>query len=529
MPATEHSTPTAFASYSWTSPEYAERVEQLARDLMAAGIHVILDQWDLAEGQDKYAFMERCVSDASVDKVLILIDPRYTARADRREGGVGTETLIISPEVYERTEGTKFIPVIMERDEDGRIQLPVYLKGRIFIDLSDPERYEDEFERLVRNLHGRPARERPALGARPAYLEEGAVELKTGRALPAFRQALLHEKRNQLGYLADYLDRVAGAYEAEKVPPQATLPELDLAVSESIDRWTLYRDEFVEMLHLLGRYGDRPELYDRLHTFFERLLNIREGDRERRWTDDMDRENLAFIGWELFLYAVAILLEAGQYEGVQRLLRPYHVKDWAGRARMQEFPEMGSPFRLLQEVRQKRLGSRRLTAAAHLLRERRADGVDWDAFSVADTLLWARTALAVPQGRTWYPLTAAFMEYEGPGTLSLWARVRSDAAAFSRLAPLLGIRDREEAKARLANMPDGPQVRMGHVELGRAQLSYMAGSRDLTDSRRRPPRTLRTERGMLTCAAPAGAQVRDRRHGRAAALPEGRGAGHHPG
>ena len=39
---------------------------------MHDGIYVVLDKWELKEGQDKYAFMERCVNDPEISKVLIM-------------------------------------------------------------------------------------------------------------------------------------------------------------------------------------------------------------------------------------------------------------------------------------------------------------------------------------------------------------------------------------------------------------------------------------------------------------------------
>jgi len=63
--------------------------------------------------------MERAVKDPNVSRVLILCDPVYATKADQRVGGVGTETLIISPDVYQEARQEKFIPVLMQRSEDG--------------------------------------------------------------------------------------------------------------------------------------------------------------------------------------------------------------------------------------------------------------------------------------------------------------------------------------------------------------------------------------------------------------------------
>jgi hypothetical protein len=471
----ESRVPAAFLSYSWTTDEYSERIEGFARDLASAGVHVVLDQWDLAEGHDKYAFMERCVNDPAIDKVLILIDPRYAEKADNRVGGVGTEATIISPEVYAGITQDKFIPVIMARTDDGEIRLPAYLRGRIYIDLSDPERYEEEFERLIRNLHGRPRRERPQLGPRPSYLDENAVTLSTGRALPAFRQALAQERQNQGGYLQEYLDRVAGAFESERIEPNSDLAQFEIAVSESIDRWRPYRDEFIELLNQLARYGGRTELYDHLHAFFERLLNGRAGIRPR-WQHEIESENLAFIDWELFLYAIGILLKGRRFDGVQRLLHPYHVTDWSGRSRMEGIRAHYHDFHLIQEYRQRRMKTNWMTPTAAMLRERLPDTVKWETLAEADSLLWARSLLATPRESIWFPRTAAYMEHEGPESLALWMRARRDSTFLAQLCPLLGVLDRNEAVSRLAELGEGVRIVVGHVSLAPRTLGSMIGS-----------------------------------------------------
>lgn len=81
-------TPKVFISYSWSS---SDRVLELATRLMANGVDVILDKWDLKEGHDKYAFMEQSVTNSEVDKVLIICDKAYADKANNREGGVATK------------------------------------------------------------------------------------------------------------------------------------------------------------------------------------------------------------------------------------------------------------------------------------------------------------------------------------------------------------------------------------------------------------------------------------------------------
>ena len=67
-------------------------VLQLATDLRANGVDAIVDKWQLKEGQDSYAYMERMVTDPTVEKVAVICDKKYVQRADTREGGVGAES-----------------------------------------------------------------------------------------------------------------------------------------------------------------------------------------------------------------------------------------------------------------------------------------------------------------------------------------------------------------------------------------------------------------------------------------------------
>lgn len=135
-----------FISYSWTSKEHEIWVHDLAVRLMENGVNVVLDKWDLKPGQDKFRFMETMVQDESIDRVLIICDKGYKDKADSRAGGVGTETQIITPEVYTKTEQNKFIPIVSEKEESFDSYIPQYLKSRIAIDMSTEDVYEKGYE-----------------------------------------------------------------------------------------------------------------------------------------------------------------------------------------------------------------------------------------------------------------------------------------------------------------------------------------------------------------------------------------------
>ena len=74
--------PKLFISYSWSNPIHEQWVIELANELTESGIHVILDKWDLKEGHDSVAFMEKMVTDPQITKVAIVCDEVYASKAD---------------------------------------------------------------------------------------------------------------------------------------------------------------------------------------------------------------------------------------------------------------------------------------------------------------------------------------------------------------------------------------------------------------------------------------------------------------
>ena len=125
--------PKVFVSYSWAGKARAKRIADFLRT--ECGVDVVIDIYHLKPGQNKYAFMQRIVDDASIDRVLVLCDQAYQERANNFEGGVGDEATIISPKIYKDAKQTKFLPVVMEKDDEGNPYIPTFADGRIYLAL----------------------------------------------------------------------------------------------------------------------------------------------------------------------------------------------------------------------------------------------------------------------------------------------------------------------------------------------------------------------------------------------------------
>ena len=165
--------PKVFISYAWTNDEYVLKVSEFVKRLRSDGIDTLFDQFDLESGNSLNNFMEKCVKDQTVTHVLMLLNPAYKEKADNRSGGAGRETQIISEEVYSDLDNKKFKPIIFDvEDKQVKDVVPIYLKNRMFIDLTKIESYEDNYMVLVRELYGKPHMIKNQLGNRPSWVDD---------------------------------------------------------------------------------------------------------------------------------------------------------------------------------------------------------------------------------------------------------------------------------------------------------------------------------------------------------------------
>jgi len=158
--------PVAFMSYSWETKEHEDWVLALATRLVSeGGVSVILDKWHLRLGMDKTVFMEESIEDS--DFVLLICTPEYAKKANKRRGGVGYEAMIITGELAEDIQTTKFIPVLRQGAWD-KTSMPRWLRTKTGADLRGNPYNEEQFKLLVRELHGQYLKP-PAPGPQPDF------------------------------------------------------------------------------------------------------------------------------------------------------------------------------------------------------------------------------------------------------------------------------------------------------------------------------------------------------------------------
>lgn len=418
-----------FVSYSWSSPEHEQWVLRLATELRDSEVDVVLDKWDLKVGHDAYAFMEKMVTDPTISKVIIVCDRKYVEKADGRSGGVGTETQIISKEVYDKTDQNKFVAIVSERDEKGKPYLPTYYRSRIYVDLSDDDLYAKNFEQLLRWIYDKPLYIKPELGKKPSFLSDSdTVSLGTSAKFKRALDAIRSNKDYAGGALNEYLDAFASGLEKFRISDHTG--EFDERVVESIEQFIPYRNEALEVFLALAQYRNTKETWRQLHRFFEQLipyLDMPEGVNS--WRDE-NADNFKFIVQELFLYCAAAFIKYECFNAVGFLLKHrFYVERHSkyGRNTMQSFWIFRNYLRSL-DLRNSRLQLRTLSLHADMLKQRcSAVGITFDQLMQADFVLFLRDCIdTLREGRPqyWWPDTLVY-KTRGANIFEIFSRAES--------------------------------------------------------------------------------------------------------
>lgn len=433
--------PKLFISYSWSTPEHEDWVLALAHQLSEAGVQVVLDKWDLKEGHDANAFMERMVNDPSVSKVIMVSDKVYADKANGRAGGVGTETQIISKEIYESQIQDRFVAVLPERDGGGKPYLPTYYGSRVYIDLSDSSHYAENLEKLLRWIYDKPLHVRPELGKRPAFLDDGSrVRLGTETSFLRAVDAIRGAKSFASGATDEFLVQFADQLQRFRLEPPTEAASFDNVIVQSIDEFIPYRNQIIEITRAIAQYTPTQGYGEKLHKFLENIIPCMSRPEEAGQWNEFQSDNLKFIVHELFLYVIAILLDSDRFEIVDHLLvTPYYVpgRSEYGRDAAVTFGEFRKHMRSL-EYRNQRMEMRRLSVRADMLSSRSAgSGVDFRSIMQAEFVLFLRSWLNHDRYASWWPESLLYAT-NAYGPFEKFARSESQKY-FDRFKSALGV------------------------------------------------------------------------------------------
>tara|TARA_R110000737_G_scaffold2923_6_gene8666 strand:+ start:132427 stop:133866 length:1440 start_codon:yes stop_codon:yes gene_type:complete len=438
-------TPVVGISYSWGDPDHKQWVIELAERLYESGVVALLDEWDVSEGHDINHFMERLTTDKNVSKVLVICDSSYAIKADARTGGAGAEASIISAEMYGKSQQERFLPIVRERDSEGNPTLPVYMKGRLYFDFSDDTKFADEFEKLLRNIHKKPRRERPQLGRIPDYLEESALSPKAAHASAETKKSISSQRGNSQGHLADFFEGLQS-----DVLGLAIDGTDDEDVVESINSSVSLMQAAIDVMSIACRSKKDAELIDPVTNLFESVSNpLLSYDTISRVQNEPSR----FFMWEFLIYLSAVCIKYKRYETLNSICSYRFARSTGGSLDWVRYAAFENPLRAVDVDRNKRLETRRISIKADLLKERvGSTAFEFEHLIQADVLLSIRSILTDYKGGhhdSWQPLTVVFVSRFGV-ELPIFSKLIA-TGDFSGLVDILGVDNLSSYKTSVEN------------------------------------------------------------------------------
>ena len=314
--------PKVFISYSWHPEKNKIWVQRLTERLIQDGVNVKLDVWDLKHGHDKYVFMEQMVKDPDIKKVLVICNEDYARKADDRTGGVGTESTIMSSDIYSLAEQTKFIPILVEK-KNGEPCLPTFLKSRMYIDMSSNDIYELGYDQLLRDIYEKPLLRKPALGKMPSYLEaDEPVLLSTAQEQRMLKEKVA-ESTNLQTWIAKYCDKLIESLDQFKVTFRGgKTGDLIEMIEKSIASMQVVNNDFITFVETVASNSEcnGKQFVD----FFEKLLQYYE-DKDIELASSTDswhlcNDNYRFFNYELFLSFAAIMLKYERFDIIKEVV-----------------------------------------------------------------------------------------------------------------------------------------------------------------------------------------------------------------
>ena len=440
--------PRVFVSYSWTTQQHQELVKAWADRLLMDGVQVIIDIYDLEDGQDTNVFMEKMVTDSCVTNVLIFCDKGYSEKADTRTKGVGIESQIISQEIYEKVEQTKFIPIVCQFRDDGTPFIPLFLKSRRWIDFSSPEKVNENWERLVRNLFGKQQYEKPQVGDPPTYLRAtSTLRSPAGFNFELLRQSIMEAKPLLSVHRKEFLDACVEYADKLRVKERPDVEALGQKVLADCRRLVLVRDHIIDWVLLESEVAPSDSFSRSLVELLEKLGELRSRPTDANEWNDSWYEAHQFFAYESFLYIVASLLKTGAFNDLYKLFTTHYilpVSERTGYRQFMKFDEFyaytGQPLSVLKSNG----GSFRSPAAELMRRQATRSDLPFSDLVQADLLTFL-LSLITP-GTEWYPQLMHYHRYADGFPFFVRATRQSD---FAKLANVTGIANADVLRERV--------------------------------------------------------------------------------
>lgn len=459
-----------FISYSWGNSEHQEWVVNLATRLMNDTVDVVLDRWSLKDGHDIFSFMEEMVKSDEIFRVLIISNKKYSEKADSREGGVGTETQIITPNIYSKEKQEKFIPLVIERDDKEEPYLPIYLKSRKYIDFSRIENFEESYEELLRNILEAPSLPKPKIGNKPpVYITDSTINLsETNNRLRTIENQLKKSNTVSIKELNNFIDLfLENLWNYEQKNPSNDIKLYGEQLYNALVSYKPLREDYIKFVDILSSF-EIENSEDVLIEFFENapLYNRPREENTRSWSDS-SFDIFKIIFHELFIYTVAICLKNKNYKLVADLLHSkYYKKEvYNGKVEAESFVFLYKYHENLENYMSKAFN--KITGFGDYVIANLSETLKKEDFILADTLCYFDSYLNPKNDYdTWFPNTYIYGQRQN---LTFFEKITSQKH-FEKIKEIFNVNTKEELQAKLNTYANNSNDR---IRYGRGGFNHI--------------------------------------------------------
>ena len=361
-----------------------------------------------------------------------------------------------------------------DEDENGSAHVPIFYKGRIFVDFRSADKFEEKYEELLRWLVDKPQHVKPKLGTVPDSIIQAipvatATQSRARRSEDAIRQG----STSAAGLIREYGDAL---YEELKsfAPKEADGEPFDETVIIAVASMRPYLRQVTELVAAVVRFSDDLRNWERVLGVLEQLGTLMFRDPELSSWHSHQFDPYKILAHDAFLATIALALEEERFELVEAAIKKaYLIKDRNGAAgpATSNFTAFNQYIESL-EYRKQRLKLNRISLEADLMKQAHPNGStpSFAALMQADFILYTGV-LKNQESSSWYPFSLLYATNRF-SPFPIFARSES-ATYFKRLAPMLGIADVEAFKQRVKALNENNKsARMfGHHGL---PVSYLA-------------------------------------------------------
>jgi hypothetical protein len=353
--------------------------------------------------------------------------------------------------------------------------LPTFVKTRIYIDLSKEEVYEENYEKLIRNIYDKPISKRPPIGKMPIHLEdENPIFLPTAHKVNQIKSSLLSGNKNSVLLIKDYLQTFIESllmFKLDITKDEINKNNFIEKVELSIVQLQPLKLDFIEFLNVVYKYSTQ-DYEEELVDFFENLLQFYEDNEIRLESgnslNDVIYDNYRFFNYDLFVNFVSAMLKLEKFKTLNLIYRSTFIvtRKYNKKAEAVNFVDLRKYNYTLNEFKNQKINPKRVSVVADLIKKY-STIVKFEENKSSDILSYYMSLIHPPNTgfvHNWFPETSCYNSYN----FDLFPKIISKRY-FEKVKYLFNVENIESYKELINRVKDKDDIQRGYYNVPKVE------------------------------------------------------------